>query len=783
MAGQTPLRHTDFKQVAKDHHLRARERAMDPLDVFLISPHQDALNKTVGIAGNKVGTIVSHIVAAGNGRPKSSSEEAIQVFAAQVPANPVPCFSTATCDQSNSLPGGAPLIDHLAAFAEERTDWGKALNPMIKDVQSWRLPGKWTGREYTLGVTTDADWQEACDRLVSEIAGDREGGVYLQAADVECFGVDMDGDTSRCKTDSCLSKIREHRAAGLKTVKFNAVRRGKSGCSLPIRFFLGGSDWQIHIRLPVRYGVDGDPTKIALILTTKISKMVYQFFASLPNMVGFGITEDYVLWSKTTEAIWGEDFFTSVPPPIEIVDMMRLAGINMAQSSMFVANWWAVGSILPKDRGSLGDNTWGKPYDQIDDPLKMYLACDTVQPTTIAWLLSTIWTVHHFPDVCWVTEVSNLSAHELLAWVSDHVFKGLVAGWRKLNRTERGAWTWHDKIPNLQDPETIKSMPALLAKSGIPAGAKWDILRRDPGWPSVTAGGPKYIHSARVFMNELIPLLRALDENTWPLPHADQPILWQFGVSKEDVGPYPTEQLPVPLTVWEPNPGVTNPVPEEFPTLTRDLIRPHCSPVRGMRAVLLEFVRLFPYSGRDMVKYMEEHPAHFKQLVGIKRFRLVITELRAMLDRLGLEPVRSEGWVDPFKAHVRVEHIKKRAVEHLKRKIESMERADTQLSRNITLAKSALEDALDPELTDIGSHVSFRRWNEPKGVCRPPESSRVLKLAGATATPVSNPEPSGVEEVSEPPARKRKVGHQPVHFQEDLEIFINQSEMEEFGPA
>ena len=782
MSDRPPLEYSDLKQVAKDHHMKARERAMDPLDVFLIAPHQNAINKTVGVPSSKVGTIISHIVTPGGGRPKSSGEEAQRVFMAQAGSTRVPCFSTATCDQTNSLPGGAPLLDHLAAAIEDRPDWNKTLGPMIEGMQGWRIPQECKTMELTLGVSTDDEWQKACDNLVAQIARDRENGVFIQAADIECYGVDASEGATDGIEFSCMNQIGFHRLAGVKRVKFSAIRYGKSGSSLPVRFFVGGSDWQIHVRLPIRYGVDGDPTKISLKLNTKISRKVYQFFSALPVLVGFGITEDFVLWSQITERIWSEDFFTSVPPPIEIVDLMRLTGINMSQSSMFMANWWCLGSILPKDKASLGDNSWGKPLAEIATPLRRYLACDTAQPTAIAWLLASIWTVHHFPDMCWVTEVTNLDAQELLEWVSTHVIKGLVAGWRKLERGGMGAWTGHSTIPNLQSPETILSMPSLIKKAGVPAGSKWDILRQDPGWPAITAGGPKYIHSVRVFMNQMLPLLRSLDENTWPLPHADQPVLWQFGIPSEEVGPYPTGQPPLSAAVWEPNPGVVNPIPEDFSALTRDLIRPYCSPVRGMRAVLLEYIRLYPYSGKDLVQYMEEHPGHFKNIVGVKRFRLVITEMRDMLTRLDLEPVRKEGWTDPFRAHVRVENVKQRAAGHLKRKIEEMEKSDLQLTRNIALAKSALEDALDPEVTAVGGHALFRRWNEPAGICHPPGCSRAIKAAGGAAVVPPEPQALVTSEVEEPPTRRQKVRQGPAHFHEDLELFINQSEMEEFGP-
>jgi hypothetical protein len=212
-------------------------------------------------------------------------------------------------------------------------------------------------------------------------------------------------------------------------------------------------------------------------------------------------------------------------------------------------------------------------------------------------------------------------------------------------------------------------------------------------------------------------------------------------------------------------------------------IRLFCSPVRGVRAVILEYFQLFLYSGKDLLLYMEKHLGRSKHIIGLRWFCLIATEMRDLLSRLHLKPPWPESWADPPKAHLRADTAKRKIAEHRKRKTKSMEQSGIQLTRNIALAKSALEDALDPEVTDVGAHASFRRWNEPAGVCHPPGCSRAAKAAGGTAVVPPDPQTLVASEVEEPPARKRKVCQGPAHFHEDLELFIDQSEMEEFGPV
>ena len=180
--------------------------------------------------------------------------------------------------------------------------------------------------------------------------------VFLHAADTEDYQIDLDWGVKTNGYNSLISRVKAAKDSGRSEISFNNCRYGQPATALPVRFFIGGVDWQVHVRLPVRYVVANKRNQVILNLKATISEDVKKFFGSLPSLVGVGIHEDLLQWSKAVDAIWGVDLVGLMGPPIEMRDLLHLAGINMGQTNMMTINWWVLGSILPKGEASRGEN-------------------------------------------------------------------------------------------------------------------------------------------------------------------------------------------------------------------------------------------------------------------------------------------------------------------------------------------------------------------------------------------------------------------------------------------
>ena len=759
---------------------------MEPADTLLIS-ECDGHNHTVGISGRQIWQVISDVLPPRQGRRfLSSVEEATGVFAAYS-TEVMPSFSVRGGGEQATLPGGAPLLDHIRAYIGSRPDWEPYLSPMVERVAKCRMSNSYHIEELTVGVSSEEHWEVVTAKLLDNIRLDREAGVLFTAADCEGFQADMNDSPLDKGFEGVLNRIKDARVAKRHSIHFNCGHRSKGNvASFPVRFFVGGSNWAVHVRLPVTTTSVLGRVKLLLDLTTKITPGVKAFFKAIPHTVGCGVMEDFHQWSEMTLAIWEDCFFCRTRLPLEMGDLLRLAGIAMLQSSMFICNWWVTGTVLPKDQASRGDNKWAEPYSDLPSSLQKYLAMDTRQPAIVASVLSMVWTIHHFPDAFWVREVSGMLPLQLMRWVALNVMERLLPKIREVfyKFGEGGPIDQFMRMAQLVKPERISSYSELLSQCEIPAGEEWEILSRDPGWPSITAGGPCFIHSARSFMVGLLPLLRAIDPKTWSLCQVDQLVLFQFGLP---VVPYTYPSRASSNTgPWEPNPDVTNPIVEDVAGLSKRDIQEHAvETVRGARAMFLEYVRLYPWSGRDMLEYFEGHTKHFKELVGVKRFRQIIHDIRRCLEHMEMMPVRPPGWTDPFFVHLYIEKLKANASVALKRRREELSSGLQVNTGLLELVEDAIREADDPNVQAVGPPSLIRRWQEAPGALRPPGRSNAERLRRAAEPqeplPVSTPRP--LQESREPPARRRRLDNRPTGtLQEEVELFIDRNEMELFGP-
>ena len=134
--------------LARKHQAAARARRATPSSAFSIStsPYHDRFSRVAKPSKKKVVAEVQEPIKETIRLPRSE-REATWVFMSQNPTKvTTSVFSTIIGHPGfgdrgieNALPGGVPLVDHVAAFLSTAPDWME-VKPFIESLRSNRLP-------------------------------------------------------------------------------------------------------------------------------------------------------------------------------------------------------------------------------------------------------------------------------------------------------------------------------------------------------------------------------------------------------------------------------------------------------------------------------------------------------------------------------------------------------------------------------------------------------------------------------------------------------------------
>jgi hypothetical protein len=204
----------------------------------------------------------------------------------------------------------------------------------------------------------------------------------------------------------------------------------------------------------------------------------------------------------------------------------------------------------------------------------------------------------------------------LIQWIGQSVFMRILSELAP-NYLEYPAGR---SLPPLQ---TYGSRKEAVSTIRIPKTAWMQPIRLCPSWPSVAAGGARYLHSVRAFYLESWKILLATDHQFWdPYDKGGVPHLI-FG-REPDVGPRPI--LDVPAS-----------------ELTRDRIK-RCGNAIGLHATLCEYMVTNPIEGRRFYHRLESAQTFRVKLLGRHRDLGHMIEYRQLLQALGCEPDRNPAW-------------------------------------------------------------------------------------------------------------------------------------------
>jgi hypothetical protein len=680
----------DWVRRAEAHRSKSRAQHVDPSDAFLVTSTNDRSRPThaAPFSESDLATTLVQQFCTPSWLPRDELE-ATTLFDCQTRHLPSVDVIQAVKVESLPmpfLPGGIPLVDHAAAFLTHNSDW-EEIRPHLEELRSARLPVDQDINnvlELALGHSKDEEWVNATAMLAKMSS---ESNLYpLIAASVGYIRVKADWGRTDDQPlyDSLMEHIQMSAAAGDSYLTLSIAESGDSQCSMPARFIIGNAHHTIHVVLPVAHHGDAGNRKITIVMETKLSSCVQDFFLSIGTTVGLNITDGYVKWARLLGAVWDAQFPSKMALPVELDDLAHLARINTAFDSLLHLNYYCFGTVLPRSRCATGDNRWTQPYKVLPKALQMLLVSSVTQTSKVASLLCIIISIQTFPDLTIVKESSNFSTITFLQWHHGKFLAPQLVAKRVILISEAGSWLSVVPPPDWVPQQTYRD---LVLRVNPPFLQKYGSIWCPAEWPSMPAGGPRSIHQVRsVYLDQLIDL-RVFDPESWPIFHEDKRLIWRYGLPREVIS-VPVE-APVSSPYFVTAPSVTNSLPLNPQDWSPANIYPSIIPgIRGDRCVIAEFIRIHPDAAPYVHEFALLHKEEFKALVNPRRLLKIIMDIRSLLKQLNIYVYVPDP--DPYYVKEASQRKADKSIKHLKSRAECCANQERVQSQKVAILQAAL---------------------------------------------------------------------------------------------
>jgi hypothetical protein len=396
---------------------------------------------------------------------------------------------------------------------------------------------------------------------------------------------------------------------------------------MAVHHMVGHMKWAVHIRLPITSSVVGGKEYLT-IAPCMLQPELQELLDADGALVGVDIHEDLRDFNFQIDLVTGSrlQFFD----PIDITVVACLAGFNLPCDGVASLVWTVLGGFLPKGVASIGDGSWFLPLDKMCVEHKLYLRGDTAQLSITFWTIIAAWVMNIFPDIHCVIEssvsalIGDLLAHSVECILDDRV--ALI---------ERAS-SWTLATSRL---EAVRAATAGSDHQSL-------LLRLTPDWPTVAAGGCRYMHTARAWQVDRPPDLVKMDPKFW-LPDYRERVF--FLRLCHTVPPELSPCDPVRRLSLSLNPGISDILPTPASTVDQHALKDLVGPSRPKRAILYEYALFHPMDAADLLLHNEGNTTFTHELFVAKlKVRIFVGALRGILQSLGAMPPRPEGWIDPY---------------------------------------------------------------------------------------------------------------------------------------
>lgn len=705
---------------ANASQVRARKRPARPEDAFLITLSADPIRSddatgTVYFGNRDHDDACKYIARHASRKPKEGeAEKTIRTtLEPQDPTGIAKFPVRGSYSESDTLPGRAPIVDHLYNRASVQKEWG-FLIPPLDVIRSSRCPDMSdlpTTVEVTIGKTSDDDIQQALHFLRQSIQRTRESFFFAQlSGDLESIGV----------TPSTLSDLKG--VGPNSSLSFSLAKRRESATKLPTKLMIGHLGWQVVIRLPYETVTGDDGSSTLEFQTGAFNPLISTIIKEAGPLIGIGIADDLDLFSHFIEAVYSVK--VEFQSPVELQSLVRLAGYNIPRHGVASLVWVFLGGLLPKGYCSAADAKWHLAWDSLPKPFKAYLSGDICQVAAVAWVAISAWFVQVFADphatlqMCMFTTVK-----ELLSWWATQVIAPNMPA-------ISSSANWYQQV----------SRPAIMDLAIMKTGKSDALKTLTPDWPTVTAGGCRFFHSARAFIVAARHPLREFEASKWPELYREQYHLLTF--QRCEVSPSTSPTDPVQHDGLRHNPAlrlrlVVPPDQVNQLSIARATGKANC-----VRSVIMEYVRSDLQRGAVLLSRLEASPTSARDLLPKERIPgQLIRDIREMLADLNHLPPRPVNWVDhypdpdPADKITRISRKASALASRFSKKAQLLLKASIQISKAVTAATDNPPSRTDHRW-DVNNLVHPRRPGKAKD-----EHDVVMRMgaSGSQVRPLVNP--------------------------------------------
>lgn len=260
----------------------------------------------------------------------------------------------------------------------------------------------------------------------------------------------------------------------------------------PAKILLGnGLRYMVVVTWPaeqVKRGVD-----IYRIWPHRPQDLLIDFLASLPTAVGVGVKNDTPSLSRHFSE-FNPSHKLEMEPWMDLTTLAALCGWRLQATNMAALSMGILGGLLDKI-SSRADGLWCVPWDKLPQELKIYAIGDVKFGHMAFIVLSSILIRDIFPDPDSACYVADLSQHSLVK---------TVCKWIKESLTETELWFDPRALPTdrkelidcIRDRQETATGKLIYSYTPPRRVSRWADLLGD--WPTLSAGGPRYLHQVRL---------------------------------------------------------------------------------------------------------------------------------------------------------------------------------------------------------------------------------------------------------------------------------------------
>ena len=504
----------DLQSKASEATYQARERPVRDQDLLLV-PHIGGVHGTgnpkhagkypvdkVTVANRIAGYRHSKSFKTDAGHPDTKHMTA---FLKKVP-DPSALYDPGLVDFDKLITSKAPVIDFLKVHADMQGTWDY---PPRHEINAWRMnrgisPAWFQGTNITEYVIGSGDnFQDFCRLFWENYNADQEllptGVLSLDVEDKQIWLYDL---IRICKLRDETIVLRKDKESpdDMPPDLYTGKLEPNKVVNVPAKIMFGGVHWGMMISLGITcstgdiysYDCQGFPGE------------VIDFLKSLPPIVGAGIKHDVKGVEDFVELVTGRPM--RFKAYLELGVLATLCGWQLNRRGMFILSLTTIGSTMNK-LVSCADGQWGVPFHELDPAMQCYAIGDTKMGHITYGVLISAFLNQIAPDPDIACRLSKCSQYEWVTWFCTLIRESLVG----LEISQQAAETdaaLHGTYRELVNIIRYRDIHGRVSDTPPDCVVFIAGLVR---WPSITQGGPRYLHAVRL---HYISVYNAIREST-----------------------------------------------------------------------------------------------------------------------------------------------------------------------------------------------------------------------------------------------------------------------------